>query len=157
MPSLWSAMKEQLGQPCSHPGAEHEVLHQQLAAAFEQLGERAPALGRVEDVVLVDAHPRQRAALAGDLVAQARQLLFVRQQRLALGNPFVPGYDAMVFGAQPGKRRWCRLCAFSSLWLLPSAIHSLLDTVGGYRREKHLAPGIETVGVTNVTGFRWTR
>ena len=87
MPSLWSAMNEQLGQPCSQPGAEHEVLHQQLAPAFEQVGERAPALGRVEDVVLLDAHPRQRAALAGDLVAQARQFLLARQQRLALGDP----------------------------------------------------------------------
>ena len=73
------------------PRGEHEVLHQQLPAIFEQLGECAPALGRVENVVLIDAHPRQRAALAGYLVAQARQLLFVRQQRLALGNPFVPG------------------------------------------------------------------
>ena len=43
---------------------EHEVLHQQLAPAVEQLGERAPALGRVEDVVLGDALPGQRAALA---------------------------------------------------------------------------------------------
>src|SRR3989442_10648333 len=75
MPSMWLAMKEQLGQPCSHPGAEHEVLHQQLMAALEQLGERALALGPVEDVVLLDALPRQRAALAGDLVAQSRQLL----------------------------------------------------------------------------------
>ena len=100
MPSVWSAMKEQLGQPCSQPGREHEVLHQQLAAAFEQVGERAPALGRVEDVVLLDAHPRQRAALAGDLVAQARQFLFARQQRLALGKPLVPGHDGMVRGAR---------------------------------------------------------
>ena len=69
------------------PRPEHEVLHQQLAAAFEQLGERALALGRVEDVVLVDAHPRQRAAFAGDLVAQVRQLLLARQQRLALSHP----------------------------------------------------------------------
>ena len=69
MPSMWSAMNEQLGQPCSQPGPEHEVLHQQLAPALEQLGERAPAVGRVEDVVLLDAHPGQRAALAGDLVA----------------------------------------------------------------------------------------
>ena len=45
MPSVWSAMKEQLGQPCSQPGAEHEVLHQQLAAALEQVGERARPSG----------------------------------------------------------------------------------------------------------------
>ena len=154
MPSVWSAMKEQLGQPCSQPGAEHEVLHQQLAAAVEQVGERAPALGRVEDVVLVDAHPRQRAALAGDLVAQARQFLLARQQRLALGNPFVPGYDAMVFGAHLGIGGRAGYCVFSSLWLLPSAIHSLFDSC---RSREHLAAGIGTVGVTSVTGLRWTR
>ena len=61
--------------------------------AFEQIGQRARAFAGVEDVVLVDAHPRQRAALVVDLVAQARQLLFARQQRLALGKPAVPGHD----------------------------------------------------------------
>src|SRR6266403_1451604 len=99
------------------PRGEHEVLHQQLAATSEQFGERAPALGRVENVVLIDAHPRQRAALASDLVAEARQLLFVRQQRLALGNPFVPGYDAMVFGAylgNPGSADYVRSHRFGS-------------------------------------------
>jgi hypothetical protein len=69
-----------------------------LAAAFEQLGERSLALGRVEDVVLLDAHPRQRAALVRDLVAQARQFLLARQQLLALDNPFVPGHDGMIHG-----------------------------------------------------------
>jgi hypothetical protein len=28
-----------------------------LSATLEQLSERAPALGRVENVVLIDAHP----------------------------------------------------------------------------------------------------
>ena len=110
------------------PWGEHEVLHQQLAAAFEQLGERAPTLGPVEDVVLIDAHPRQRAALAGDLVAQARQLLLVRQQRPALGNPFVPGYDAMVFGARVGNGGslgYVRPHRFVSF----SGINSLVDAV----------------------------
>src|SRR5664279_2671144 len=63
MPSVWSAMD------------------QQLAPAFEQLGERAPAFGRFEDVVLGDVLPGQGAALAGDLVAEAHELLLARQQR----------------------------------------------------------------------------
>jgi len=99
------------------------VLHQQLPATFEQVRERAPALGCVENVVLVDPHPRQRAALAGDLVAQARQFLFARQQRLALGNPFVARYDAMVFGAylvSPGSAG--HVLGHGSC-LLPSGIH----------------------------------
>src|SRR3546814_3698741 len=60
--------------------AEHEVLHQQLPAALEQVGKAAPALGCVENVILVDAHPRQRAALAGDPVTQVRQFFFLRQR-----------------------------------------------------------------------------
>ncbi len=72
------------------------MLHQQLAAAVEQLGQRAPALGCVEDVVLGDALPGQRAARAGDLVAQVRELLLAGQQRLALGDPAVGGDDGMV-------------------------------------------------------------
>ena len=107
-------------------GREHEVLDQQLAAAVEQVGERAPAVGRVEDVVLVDTHPRQRAALAGDWSLQARQFLLVREQRLARGNPFVPGYDAMVLGV---NLEWAAVpvtCVFIAL--VPSlAIHSFLD------------------------------
>jgi hypothetical protein len=63
------------------------VLHQQLAPPFEQLGERALAFESLEDIVLLDANPRQRAALAGDLIVQACQLLFVRQQSPALRNP----------------------------------------------------------------------
>jgi hypothetical protein len=137
------------------PWGEHEVLHQQLAPPFEQLAERAPTLGRVEDVALVDAHPRQRAALAGDLVAQGRQLLFAREQRLALGNPFVPGYDAMILGARLGDggspgyvRRHCFV-------LLAWGIRSLVGAVGG--SHDTLSAGYRMVRVTSVSGFRWTR
>src|SRR3546814_4660539 len=71
-----------------------------------QVGKAAPALGCVENVILVDAHPRQRAALAGDPVTQVRQFFFLRQQRLALGKPFVPGDDARAFtGCPRGSRR----------------------------------------------------
>jgi hypothetical protein len=76
------------------------VLHHELATVCEQFSERAPAFRRLEDVVLVDAHPRQRAALTRDLVAQLCQFLFARQQLLALGNPSIPGYDGMVDDAR---------------------------------------------------------
>jgi hypothetical protein len=81
---------------------KHEVLHQQLAPPLEQIGKRALALGCSEDIVLVNAYPGQRATLMGHLIAQARQLLFAREQHLALGNPFVPGYNPMAFGARLG-------------------------------------------------------
>ena len=54
------------------------MLHQQLAAAVEQLGKIAPAMLRLEDIGLVDAHPGQRAALAGNLVTKLRELLLAR-------------------------------------------------------------------------------
>src|SRR3546814_12742666 len=91
--------------------AEHEVLHQQLPAALEQVGKAAPALGCVENVILVDAHPRQRAALAGAPVTQVRQFFFLRQQRLALGKPFVPGDYARAFteiGRAPVRESGCQ-------------------------------------------------
>jgi len=39
----------------------------------------------------------------GDLVTQARQFHFLREQRLPRGYPFVPGYDAMLFGVRLGN------------------------------------------------------
>jgi hypothetical protein len=89
-------------QACSQPWGEHQVLHQQLAAAVEQVGQRATAHRRVEFVGLVDPHPGQRSALARDLVAEAGQPLLVRKQRLSLGNPLVPGYYAMILDARLG-------------------------------------------------------
>jgi hypothetical protein len=72
------------------------MLHQELAAAFKQVGERSPALLRIEQIVLLQAHPRQRAALARDLVAEPRQLLLVRQQLPTFGQPVLRGHDRVV-------------------------------------------------------------
>ena len=48
-------------------GAEHEVVHHQLAVVAEQLVERTGAVFGVEDVVRLDADPRQRPATAGEV------------------------------------------------------------------------------------------
>jgi hypothetical protein len=66
---LWSAMKEQLGQTLIPARGKHEALHEQLPAAVEQVGKRAPALRRFENRVFIDVNPGERAAPAGDLVA----------------------------------------------------------------------------------------
>lgn len=42
-------------------GAEHEVMDDQLAAPVEQIGERHVATERIEDIFLLDLHPRQGA------------------------------------------------------------------------------------------------
>src|SRR6185436_669856 len=72
------------------------MLHQQLAPALEQVGERAASLWRIEDIVLLYAFPRQRASCLSDLVTQVRQFLFACEQLFALGNPLVTGHDGMV-------------------------------------------------------------
>jgi hypothetical protein len=41
----------------------------ELAVVAEQLGERLLPFRRVEDILLLDLDPRQRAALGGDQVA----------------------------------------------------------------------------------------
>src|SRR3954454_14641841 len=127
------------------------MLHQQLVAAVEKFRERAPALACVKDVMLVDAHPGQRAPFASEPVAQARQLLFVRQQRLPLGNPFVPGYDGMVGGHLGRGRSAGCLCfhhfgSFGYLFALRSSI-----------TETQVGPASVHMGVTSVSGFGWTR
>src|SRR5579862_4328787 len=78
------------------PRGEHEVLHQELTAALEEIAERVLTRRRVEHVILLDAHPGERTPLAGYLIAQARELLFARQQLPALGLPLLLGYDGMV-------------------------------------------------------------
>ena len=77
-------------------GVEHEVVHDQLRTAVEQVGERGFALLGVEDVVLVDAHPRQLSPLAGEVVVQARQLLFGLEQLEPFLEPLLTGSGAML-------------------------------------------------------------
>jgi len=51
--------------------SEHEVIDDQLAAAVEQVCERAAARRRGERVALVEPRPRQRPALCDQRVARA--------------------------------------------------------------------------------------
>ena len=69
--------------------AEHEVLDDELAAPVEQVGERLLAVRAVEHVVLLDLDPGQRATFGAQLVAQAGEFLFLAQEFLACGKPFV--------------------------------------------------------------------
>jgi hypothetical protein len=69
------------------------MLDDQLAAVFEQLGQRPLAVRRVEDVRLLDLDPRQVAAFGAEPVALPGQLLFLGEQRLARLGPFVARDD----------------------------------------------------------------
>ena len=70
-------------------GAEHEVLDDKLAASVEQVGEGDLAVRSVEHVVLLHLDPGQRATLGAQLVAQPGEFLFLAQQFLARGKPFI--------------------------------------------------------------------
>ena len=47
----------------------------ELAATLEKIGQALLAAGGIEDIVFFDPDPGQFPALAGELVAQARELL----------------------------------------------------------------------------------
>src|SRR4051812_50077475 len=70
-------------------GAEHEVVDEQLAAAVEQLRQRARAFVRLEAVLLFDANPGQLAPSPGQFVTQAGLLPFPSEPPLP-GNPPLP-------------------------------------------------------------------
>jgi hypothetical protein len=74
----------------------HEMIDDQLAAAVEELGERPFALGRIENVLLLDLHPRQRASLGSNEIAHAGECLLALEMRLACGKPLVSRHDAGV-------------------------------------------------------------
>src|SRR5947209_14166258 len=64
------------------------MMDDQLAVAAEQLGERLLSCRSVEDILLLDLHPWQRAPLRVDQIAHPGERLLVFQMRLARGKPF---------------------------------------------------------------------
>jgi hypothetical protein len=57
--------------------AEHEVVDDELASPFEQVGESFIAARRIEDIVLFDFNPGKLAAFGGNRVALVRELLLL--------------------------------------------------------------------------------
>src|SRR5437016_13540914 len=83
--------------PLLPPRAEHEVVRDQLATAVEEVGQRRLALRPLEHVGLVHPHPRHRAPLGAQLVAQPREFLFPCQMRPARLEPFLSRHDRVVW------------------------------------------------------------
>lgn len=73
---------------------EHEVIDDQLAPAIEQRGQSLLSSRALEPVVLLDRLPGQRLPLSGQLVTRSRELLLLREQLLARGEPVVVSDDA---------------------------------------------------------------
>jgi hypothetical protein len=64
------------------------MLDHELAAPFEQIGQRLLAVGPIEHTGLVDLDPGQRAALFAELVARPGVFLLMRQMGFARLDPF---------------------------------------------------------------------
>src|SRR5262245_19550558 len=70
-------------------GRQHEMIDRELASRAEQLGKRYLAFWTVKDIVLLDIHPGQGAALGSDAVMQMGEFAFSCEQALARLQPFV--------------------------------------------------------------------
>ncbi len=75
--------------PAGHAGLEEEAVDDQLTAPLEQVEQAHRAVRALEGVVLLHGHPRHPAALGGQRVAGAGQLLLLDQQLLAGGVPLL--------------------------------------------------------------------
>src|SRR6476660_1559805 len=74
---------------------KHEVVDDELTVAAEEVREADLPVRCVEHVVLLDADPRQLAALASEFVALPRELLLLRQVSAAPLDPLLLGHDPM--------------------------------------------------------------
>src|SRR5262245_53721451 len=79
---------------------QHEMLDEELTAAFEQIRERHFPFRSVEDVLLLDPDPRQGTALPVHLVPLAGQVLLALEQLQALVEPLGARHDAMRLHGQ---------------------------------------------------------
>jgi hypothetical protein len=79
--------------PAGHARLVEEAVDDQLAAAVEQVEQAGLAVGAFEPVLLFDRHPRHPAALGGQRISRARELLLLGQQLLVSGLPVLLGDD----------------------------------------------------------------
>jgi hypothetical protein len=81
------------------PGrVEHEVLHEQLGPALEEIQQADLAVRALEDVVLLDLDGRHLPAPARDLLESAYRLLLSGLQLLARGHPLLGRDDSRTHG-----------------------------------------------------------
>src|SRR5215472_19362094 len=88
---------------------KHQMVDDQLLSSGKQLAQGLLAVGPFENIVLVDAHPGQLAALMAQLVTQPRELFLPGEQHLALFDPLLSGNDSMVFHVSPSNAQSVRL------------------------------------------------
>src|SRR5580704_1512175 len=78
-------------------GRVHQMMDNQLAAAVEEVWERLAALFGFERIALLDLQAGEPASLGGEPVPLAHVRLFLLEQRLPCGEPFLLRYDLVRF------------------------------------------------------------
>ncbi len=87
--------KERAARAARFPArTQHEMVDDELVAAVEQVVAR-----RVEYIILLHLHPRQITTLATQIVARPGEGFFGGEMRLALLEPILVRYDAVIVGA----------------------------------------------------------
>src|ERR1700733_11671223 len=80
---------------------QHEVIDSELAAAAEQVAERAFALRSFEDIGLLDLDPGQLPALGAECVKLVRHGALLHEKSLAGVEPLFARNDGMLHGKSP--------------------------------------------------------
>src|SRR5262245_62887069 len=75
---------------------EHKVIHDELAASREQVGERLASVWAIEDVLLRDALPGQATLQMAHFVALASKRFLLFQKDSPSGEPFLSGHNRMI-------------------------------------------------------------
>ena len=75
--------------PAVDIGLEEEAVDDELPPAVEQVEQAGRTAGTVEQVVLLDRHPRHPATLCGQRITSAGELLLLHQQFLAGAVPLL--------------------------------------------------------------------
>src|SRR5215217_2948077 len=115
--------------PARHAGLVEEAVDDELAAPLEQVEQARRAVGALEGVFLLHRHPRHPAALGGERVAGAGELLLLHEHVLAGGFPFVrrndPShvhldpcsfrYSSTTSNIRPQRARWRSIQSAASL------------------------------------------
>jgi hypothetical protein len=80
---------------------KHEVIDHKLASAGEEIRECLLAIAAFERILFCNGFPWQFANLTAQLIALAREFLFLLKQRSPRGQPLVMRYNAVIHGRTP--------------------------------------------------------
>jgi hypothetical protein len=92
--------------PAVHAGLVEEAIDDQLTAPREQVEQARRAVRTLEPVLLLDGHPRHPAALGGQRIARAGELLLLDQQLRTGRLPLLRRHDRRHVHLSPSSFRY---------------------------------------------------